>query len=857
MQRLSHLVVLVALGAWPTRAADGPATFFVAPDGNDAWSGRLPAANDRNTDGPFATLERAREVVRDLRTADRQVGRPPREIRVMVRGGTYTLAQTLVLGPADSGEPGAPTVYLAYPGEQPVISGGRCITGWQKGEGPLWVADVPKGWYFTRLFVNGQRRMRACEPDTDNWGRWWQVVEGGPPENNAPEGMGSKQFYFPPGTLKNWENLGDIEINSLPSFRYANFIAPLAEVEEEQSLATLTSMAYYNFRPGDPFRVENALEALDQPGEWCVNTQSGTVYYWPLAGENLEQAEVIAPALTQLVRFQGDEETESWVHDLTLRGFTFTHCDRHRWHETPPEDEANLHLLDSAVYLEGTERCALEDCLFLDVAGFAARFNLTARGNRFVGNEVVGAGCGGLQVGGYGPGTKDVNKGHTITHNHIHHSSTDFWHAGAIDLRQSGENLIAYNLIHHMPYTAICISGAHTAYFKQYREQGPGIGRAQYNFRWDEIPDDNPLTPESVKPFLHGRNNRVEHNVVYEVLGRLPADGGALYGFGQGVGNVFRHNLVYRAHCLAIYLDNEFDGVRVEHNVVYDSASPFGGSGADPILVNNALFQAGEAAAEIRRLGQQMTRWAEQTTGPSWRRTFTPDGEERSRDPQARELSATFRDLTEGDLPGQGNWEPFGPGPGVAVGEGLTTEGYDPGLVAVAGGSDSWAAIWHGLILDPSRDLVLEMDACLPTSLEENSSFELYLNQGQVHANEAFGLALVGGAENGAKDLVGVRQDSAGPRVLARERLTPGHWYRLQLVVPAHTQKGPLFVRDLTAGEKEFRPLTFADGALEADLTVGDTWRPDPASLDTLVLRLGGGAQVARLALRNPEEQAD
>lgn len=850
MRWLRCLPATVALCAWPARAANQPATFFVAPDGSDGWSGQLPAPNDRKTDGPFATLERARDAVRERKAADRQAGWPR---RVMVRDGIYPLTQTLVFASEDSGEPDAPTVYMAYPGEHPVISGGRRIIGWRRGEGPLWRADVPRGWYFTRLFVNGQKRVRAREPDTDNWGRWWLVVEGGPPEPNAPEGMGSKQFYFPPNTLKNWENLGDVEINSLPSFRYANFIAPLEAVDEEKSLATLTSMAYYNFRPGDPFRVENALEALDQPGEWCVNTASGTVYYWPLEGENLEEAEVIAPALTQLVRLQGDEEKEDFVHDIVLQGFTFTHCDRRRWPETPPEEEANLHLLDSAVYLEGTERCAIEECLFVDVAGFAARFNRTARDNRFVGNEVVGAGCGGLQMGGYGPGTKDVNQGHTVTHNHIHHSSTDFWHAGAIDVRQSGGNLIAYNLIHHLPYTAICISGAHTAYFRQYREQGPGVGRAQYNFRWDEIPDDNPLTPASVKPFLHGRNNRVEHNVVYELLGRLPADGGALYGFGQGLGNVFRRNLVYRAHCLAIYLDNEFDGTLVENNVVYDSASPFGGSGAYPTLVNNALFQAGEATPEIRWLGEQMTRWAEQATGPYWQRTLAPDGGERSRDPQAREFGATFLNLTEGDLPGQGGWELFGPGTSVAVGEGIKTEGYAPGLVAIAGGIDSWAAIWHGLILDPARDLVLEIDTSLPEPLEENSFFELYLNQGQIHANEAFGLALVGGAENGAKNLVGVRQDSAGPRVLAQERLTPGHWYRLQLVVLAHRQRGSLFIQDLTAGEKEFRPAPFADGQPEVDLTATEAWTPDLASLDTLILRLGGGAQVARIALRTPD----
>jgi hypothetical protein len=53
----------------------------------------------------------------------------------------------------------------------------------------------------------------------------------------------------------------------------------------------------------------------------------------------------------------------------------------------------------------------------------------------------------------------------------------------------------------------------------------------------------------------------------------------------------------------------------------------------------------------------------------------------------------------------------------------------------------------------------------------------------------AFGVALVGGAQDtGRGDTVGARRDSAGPRVLAKDSLTPGHWYRLQLLIPAGTR---------------------------------------------------------------------
>ena len=43
------------------------AAFYVATNGNDAWSGTLAEPNAARTDGPFATLERDRDAVRPLK----------------------------------------------------------------------------------------------------------------------------------------------------------------------------------------------------------------------------------------------------------------------------------------------------------------------------------------------------------------------------------------------------------------------------------------------------------------------------------------------------------------------------------------------------------------------------------------------------------------------------------------------------------------------------------------------------------------------------------------------------------------------------------------------------------------------
>src|ERR1035441_2725508 len=65
-------------------------TFCVAPDGKDSNLG--------TTDAPFATLARARNAVREKIRAGLNT-----DVLVLVRGGTYTLTETLTFGPQDSG----------------------------------------------------------------------------------------------------------------------------------------------------------------------------------------------------------------------------------------------------------------------------------------------------------------------------------------------------------------------------------------------------------------------------------------------------------------------------------------------------------------------------------------------------------------------------------------------------------------------------------------------------------------------------------------------------------------------------------------------------------------------------------
>ncbi len=206
--------VLLCLFLWAgvARAAQSPpsAQFYVSPKGDDTWSGTLAEPNAEGTDGPFATVRRARDAVRELKRTKGLKG----PTRVLLRRGTYRIAEAIELTAKDSGAPGRPVIYAAYPSEQPVISGGRRISGWKKGKDGLWVARVPAvadgNWRFRQLFVNGERRQRARTP---NVGEGYYYIAGPVKPGEPKADVNRRAFRYKPDQLDaDWTNPSDAEI---------------------------------------------------------------------------------------------------------------------------------------------------------------------------------------------------------------------------------------------------------------------------------------------------------------------------------------------------------------------------------------------------------------------------------------------------------------------------------------------------------------------------------------------------------------------------------------------------------------------------------------------------------------------
>ena len=268
--------------------------FYVSTLGNDAWSGKLSQPDAGHKDGPFATLAAARDAIRKLKAQ----GLLKQPVTVYVRGGTYALDKTLLFTVADSGTEKTPISYAAYPDETPLLSGGILITGWTKAaKGELWQAEVPGvragNWYPHQLFVNGERRQRARTPNTG----FFRI-----------DGKISKQkseFKFHEGDINpEWVGQRDLDLVLLQAWKVLR--AHIVKVNASARTVRLSG----EFAPdvqeeGAHYWVENTFDALDSPGEWYLNRESGKLYYWPMPGEDMERSEVIAPALDRAPAFPG------------------------------------------------------------------------------------------------------------------------------------------------------------------------------------------------------------------------------------------------------------------------------------------------------------------------------------------------------------------------------------------------------------------------------------------------------------------------------------------------------------------------------------------------------------------------
>ncbi|MBN1481421.1 hypothetical protein EH223_03550 [candidate division KSB1 bacterium] len=312
------------------------ADFYVAPNGNDLWSGRHAEPNATSTDGPFATIGRAQQAVREFKKRiykpktepieKRWIGSPHEfgqgsDILVLIRGGYYSLDEPLVFSPEDGGErvetnlpSGAfeyhklrdvHVTYAAYYGEQPVISGGPLIHSWER-RNDLWTTSFA-GEAVEVLIANGRKQIVARAPNDGYFT---------PPRVSASD----IELPFRQGDLLSWPDLPGNRVMLL--LRWHQGVNSFRQIDTAHQIAYLTTPQPGILDVPPRYYIENIKALLDAPGEWFFDSKTGELSYIPAQNSvDPQQVHIAVPLLAQLVRIQGKADRP--VRNLRFYGLTF------------------------------------------------------------------------------------------------------------------------------------------------------------------------------------------------------------------------------------------------------------------------------------------------------------------------------------------------------------------------------------------------------------------------------------------------------------------------------------------------------------------------------------------------------
>ena len=557
-------VAILATGLIPHAAialTPPSADCYVSINGSDAWSGTLAEPAPDNTDGPFRTLERARDQVRKLKAEPAATGT---SITVLVRAGVYTLDHPFTLDARDSGAPEAPVLYQACPGENVILAGGptvpphalkpvtdpnvlnrldpaarhHALQADLHALGITHLDPLPPKYQGApanpELFFNDQRMTLARWPN-QGWTTIARIIAPGACPRTGDTGDEGGVFEYSGERPSRWNVDAGVWLHGYWCYDWYAEVIQVQSINPQTRSITLAAPSLYSVRQGNPaprrFYALNLLEELDQPGEYFIDTAAARLYFWPPAP--------LADARIVLSTLKGPVVAVSDAADLTLRGFII---------------EASL---GNGIDITGGTRVSIQACEVRNTRELGINVSAGVAHN-VEACDIHDTGTGGIVLSG-GDRKTLTPAGHTAVNNHIwRFSRHKLTYSNALLLQGVG-NRAAHNLIHDAPHQAVGIAGNDHVF--------------EYNIVHHVC-----LETDDCGACYKGRNPSCRGNIIR-------------YNFWHDIGSPMGHGAA------AIYFDDGDGGDIVFGNVFLRAGDPGQGSfgavfshGGHDILAENNIF---------------------------------------------------------------------------------------------------------------------------------------------------------------------------------------------------------------------------------------------------------------------------
>lgn len=555
---LSALILFTIACPYQEQLHKKPGIFYVSGEGNDNWSGRNSKPNWNETDGPFASLDKARQKIRELKRA----GEFPKDgIIVNIKGGIYSIFDTFLLEKEDSGNVDAPVVYQSYEREEVTIVGGLSITGFTEAASPEMLEHLDRQSrgkiYYTNLtsqgitdfgeiknrgfgrkiepaalelFFNDKKMTLARWPDEG----WAKIAD-------VPAGQHGGKFTYEGNRPSRWRFSENIRLHGYWTWDWADSYEKVKSIDPgKNEITTYPPHGVYGYTKGKRWYALNILEELNSPGEWYLDKKTGNLYFWP-PGDPKENFAFVSITEKPFIKLNG-------ASNIVIKNIKFKIT------------------RGAGIEIKGGSMNTIAGCSFENIGNYAVLID-GGTNNGVQSCNISFCGDGGIIL--KGGNRKNLAPGRNFAKNNLIFNYSEWvrTYRPAIHIYGVG-NIISNNHIHSAPHQAIALHGnEHVIEYNEINNvcnESSDVGAFYMGRDWTE------------------RGNIIRYNYFHD-----------LGGIGEGVGSQ------------AVYLDDWASGNLVFGNIcVKAGRAVLIGGGRNNTVENNVFIECNPAVhVDSRGLG--------------------------------------------------------------------------------------------------------------------------------------------------------------------------------------------------------------------------------------------------------------